>query len=65
MSVLGLLDHKASAAASRLRQSLALPIYTVALILSYASNLLGNLAAWIAGDPRPRSCAARLWEGRW
>jgi hypothetical protein len=29
---------------------IALPIYTVALILSYLSDGLGNLAAKIAGD---------------
>ena len=33
-----------------LRQAVALPLYTVAPILSYASDALGNLAAWIAGD---------------
>jgi hypothetical protein len=35
----------------RLRRALALPIYTVALIMSFLSDLLGNLAAKIAGDP--------------
>jgi hypothetical protein len=35
----------------RLRRALALPIYAVALIMSFASDLLGNLAATIAGDP--------------
>ena len=34
----------------RLRQVLAVPLYTVALILSYLSDVLGRLAAWIAGD---------------
>jgi hypothetical protein len=34
----------------RLRRALALPIYSIALILSYASDLLGSLAARIAGD---------------
>jgi hypothetical protein len=34
----------------RLRQALALPIYTVALILSFLSDALGNVAAWIAGN---------------
>jgi hypothetical protein len=38
----------------RLRRAVALPIYTVALILSFASDLLGFLAAWIAGDDWPR-----------
>jgi hypothetical protein len=33
-----------------LRRALALPFYSIALILSYASDLLGNLGAWIAGD---------------
>jgi hypothetical protein len=35
----------------RLRQALAFPIYTVALITSFLSDLLGSLAAKIAGDP--------------
>jgi hypothetical protein len=29
---------------------LATPLYSIALVLSFASDLLGNLAAWIAGD---------------
>jgi hypothetical protein len=36
-----------------LRRSLALPIYTVALILSYVSDMLADLAAWTAGDDWP------------
>jgi hypothetical protein len=36
-----------------LRRALALPIYTIALILSYVSDMLGDLAAWTAGDDRP------------
>jgi hypothetical protein len=40
--------------ANALRRGLALPIYTVALILSFASDLLGWLAAGIAGDDWPR-----------
>jgi hypothetical protein len=36
--------------AARLRRALALPIYTLALILSYLSDALGALAAKIAGD---------------
>jgi hypothetical protein len=36
-----------------LRRALALPLYAVALILSYAGDSLGNLAAWIAGDAWP------------
>jgi hypothetical protein len=35
------------------RRAMALPIYTVALILSFASDLLGWLAAKIAGDDWP------------
>jgi len=37
----------------RLRRAVALPIYTIALILSYVSDMLGDLAAKIAGDPLP------------
>jgi hypothetical protein len=37
----------------RIRQAIALPIYTVALILDFASAALGRLAAWIAGDVWP------------
>jgi len=37
----------------RIRQALALPIYTVALILDYTAAALGKLAAWIAGDDWP------------
>jgi hypothetical protein len=33
---------------------LALPIYAVALLLSFLSDALGNLAAWIAGDDWPQ-----------
>jgi len=32
------------------RQAIALPIYTVALLLDLLSDGLGRLAAWIAGD---------------
>ena len=38
----------------RLRRALALPIYTVALILDYTAAALGCLAARIAGDDWPR-----------
>ena len=31
----------------RLRQALALPFYAVALLMSFASSLLGNIAAKI------------------
>jgi hypothetical protein len=34
----------------RLRRGLALPVYAIALILSYLSDALGNLAAAIAKD---------------
>jgi hypothetical protein len=37
----------------RLRQALALPIYAIALILGFASDLLGNIAAKLAGDDWP------------
>jgi hypothetical protein len=32
----------------------ALPLYAVALVLAFASDGLGILAAWIAGDDWPR-----------
>jgi len=38
---------------TRLRQAVALPLYTVALLLDFASAALGRLAAWIACDPWP------------
>ena len=38
----------------RLRRALALPIYAVALIMSFLSDLLGTIAAKIAGDGWPR-----------
>jgi hypothetical protein len=38
----------------RVRRASALPIYTVALILSFAGDLLGYLAARLAGDDWPR-----------
>jgi hypothetical protein len=43
MSVLGLHDHKATEGFRllRLRQAIALPIYTVSLILDFASAALG------------------------
>lgn len=37
----------------KLRQAVALPLYTVALLLDYLSSGLGRLAAWIAGDDWP------------
>ena len=39
----------------RLRQALALPIYTVASILDYTAAALGKLAAWIAGETSGRN----------
>jgi hypothetical protein len=39
--------------ARRARQAVALPVYTVALLLDYLSAALGRLAAWIAGDDWP------------
>jgi hypothetical protein len=47
-------DPQTVPAWSRLRRVVALPIYTIALILSFASDLLGSLAAVIAGDDWPR-----------
>lgn len=35
----------------KLRRGLALPVYALALVLSYLSDALGNLAAVIAKDP--------------
>jgi hypothetical protein len=46
-------DLKTVPAWPRLRRALALPIYAVALILSYLGDALGCLAAKIAGDPWP------------
>jgi hypothetical protein len=37
----------------RARQALALPVYTLSLILDFVSDGLGRLAAWIAGDDWP------------
>ena len=37
----------------RLRQAIALPLYTASLILSFVSDALGKLAARIAGDHWP------------
>jgi hypothetical protein len=36
------------------RRALALPIYTVALILDFISGALGRLAALVAGDDWPQ-----------
>jgi hypothetical protein len=37
--------------ALRIRQNLALPLYAVALMLSYVSDAIAKLAAVIARDP--------------
>jgi hypothetical protein len=37
----------------RLRQAIALPVYTLGLLLDYLSDALGRLGAWIAGDDWP------------
>jgi hypothetical protein len=37
----------------RLRQAIALPLYTVALVLDYTAAALGRLAAVVAGDDWP------------
>jgi len=44
---------RAESMARRARQAVALPVYTVALLLDYLSAALGRLAAWIAGDDWP------------
>jgi len=36
-----------------LRQAIALPVYTVGLLLDYLSAALGRLGAWIAGYDGP------------
>ena len=49
-------DRKASAEGSRLlrlRQAIALPIYTLSLILDFAGVALGRLAAVVVGDDWP------------
>jgi hypothetical protein len=40
-------------ASLQLRQAIALPVYTVGLLLDYLAAALGRLAAWIAGDDWP------------
>jgi hypothetical protein len=45
-----MVEQQPISALRRARQAFALPLYTVALILSYLSDALGHLAAWIAGD---------------
>jgi hypothetical protein len=36
------------------RRALALPIYTIALLLDFTGAMQGRLAAWIAGDNWPQ-----------
>ncbi len=38
----------------RLRRVVALPLYTLALLLDFANAALGRFAAWVAGDDWPR-----------
>jgi hypothetical protein len=38
---------------AKTRRAIALPFYTLALLLDVASTALGRLAAWIAGDDWP------------
>ena len=47
-------DPQTKPAWLRFRRALALPIYTLALILSFLSDVLGTLAAKIAGDDWPQ-----------
>jgi hypothetical protein len=58
---LGLSHHRAldmtdntRQACNHLRHALALPLYAIALIISYLSDLIGNIAAKIAADDWPR-----------
>jgi hypothetical protein len=44
-------DSAREPSALKVRRSLALPLYVLALILSFISDGLANLAARIAGDP--------------
>jgi hypothetical protein len=46
----GVTNHQHNEPSRRFRRVLALPIYAVALLLSFASDLFGDLAAKIAGD---------------
>jgi hypothetical protein len=46
-----------------LRQAIALPLYTVALVLDAASSALGRLAASIAGGDWPGIAVCRFQEG--
>jgi hypothetical protein len=47
----------------RLRRALALPVYAVALILSFVSDALGRLAASIAADAGPGERTDMLYAG--
>jgi hypothetical protein len=42
------------------RRALALPVYAIALILDFASDALGKLAAWIAETTGPGNCAKAM-----
>jgi hypothetical protein len=48
----------ANALLLRLCRAMALPIYAIALILSFLSDVLGGLAAKVAGDVRARIVSA-------
>jgi hypothetical protein len=41
-------------ACNHLRHALALPLYAIALVISYVSDVIGNIAAKIADDDWPR-----------
>jgi hypothetical protein len=45
-----MIDHPQGEYVRRLRRTVALPIYALALLLSFLSDALGDLAAKIAGD---------------
>jgi hypothetical protein len=46
-------DTPATPMMTQLRHTVALPVYSVALILSYLNDLIGVIAAKVAGDERP------------
>jgi hypothetical protein len=54
MRGLGLMTDHPESVSDRLRRALALPIYTISLLLSLLGDGLGILAAKIAGDDWPR-----------
>jgi hypothetical protein len=47
------LDHGRVSVTRKLRRAAAWPVYLLALILSYLSDAIGNLAVTVAGDDRP------------